>query len=225
MSSYIKVPPAQNGPTVGVKYGTPTSNSQPEFHTSSSRNYAPIVDNYPEASGLLQGLSRTAQRFAGAVAVEKGVVDHPEESTGRLGSPADHLRNSDGATGEFMRREIGGGAWFDKIADRSRPATTAPSAMPTRSGYQPALADNHPVVRPRFNRGPEAIDAQSALSAGPTGVHRGSPVQATHKPSEVLALGPGPAVATEGPQRPQTRLQKRSGKQSETLGGIDWSNY
>ena len=225
MRGYVQVPSAQNGPTVGLTYGKPNNTQPPEFHTSSSRNYAPIVDNYPEASGLLQGLSRTAQRFAGAVAVNRGLESAESANTGGLGSPADHLRNSAGPTGELMRHEISGRGWFDKVAERSRPAKASPGGIPARSAYQPALADNLPTSSPRYFRGADAIDAQSALSAGSTGVGREAPVQATHQRPAMLALNPGAPAPTEAPQRPQTRLQKRSGKQGETLGGVDWSNY
>jgi len=228
MRDYVKVPPAQNGPTVGLPYGKPDNTQPPKFHTPSSRDYAPIVDNYPEASGLLQGLSRTAQRFAGALAVERGVEVIAEEHLhpGGLGSPADHLRNSEGPTGEFMRRETSGREWFDKIADRSRPGTgMAPNAVPARGAYQPALNDNLPQPRPRMYRGAEAISPQDALNAGPAGVDRSAPIQATYKRPEMLALGPGPSAPAEPTIRPQTRTQRRSGKQSETLGGVDWSKY
>jgi hypothetical protein len=228
MRDYVKVPPAQNGPTVGLVYGKPDNTQPPQFHTASNRSYAPIVDNYPEASGLLQGVSRTAQRFAGAMAVERGVEEiveehvHPHSS---LGSPADHLRASDGPTGEFLRHETTGREWFDKIAARSRPSSGSAGPLPSRAGYQPALNDNLPAPRPRMYRGPEAISAQDALSAGPAGVQRSEPIQATYKRPEPLALGPGPSAPAEPTQRPQTRIQRRSGKQDETLSGIDWSKY
>lgn len=235
MRDYIKVPPAQNGPTVGLTYGKPDNTQPPKFHTASSRDYSPIVDNYPEASGLLQGLSRTAQRFAGAVAVERGVEViaeehlHPEGAPRGLGRPADHARQGDGPSAQFLRRETTKREWFDQIVDRSRPGKDIqPNSVPARTGYQPALNDNLPQSRPLMYRGAEAISAQDALNAGAAGVGRQAPIQATYKRPEPLALGPGPSPVPETPQRPQrpqTRTQRRSGKQSETLSGIDWSKY
>lgn len=228
MRDYVKVPPAQNGPTVGLPYGKADNTQPPTFHTASNRSYAPVVDNYPEASGLLQGASRTAQRFAGAVAVNRGVEAVVEGATSSLRSPADHLRSSEGPGGEFMRREIGKREWFDKVVDRSRPAATpdSPSAgLPARSAHQPAISNNLPTSRPRMYRGAEAISSVAALGPGAAGVSRPAPVPATYARQEPLAIGPGPSVAPETPQRPQTRTQRRSGKQSEALPGVDWSKY
>lgn len=221
--SYIRVPAAKNGPTVGLQYGQKQASPQFKAHTVSNRSFEGEYHPYSQGGGpVVAALGNAADSAVRGVFAARGFNQLEKDIAARdattdegggssLGSPRDHA-NLSSNNQSFMNREIGKHEWFDNIDAKARPQE---AGLPTRTGMQPELPSS-PDKRPAVFHGQVATVGGSS---------RSEPIEATHRVIEPRGIGAAPQTPTEAVQTPQSRLQKRSGKQSESLSGIDWSQY